>query len=159
MPSSATSAWLTPSPAGGCGRVARSPGSGRAQAAIYVGDAFANGLSKTPEDCGKAIEWYNRAWELGSELAAYKLGEPYSAYGCAKYDAAAARDWYGRAVELGDQTGAHQGDDGTFLFPYTEHRRSRRRPARAWDAGHRARAAGPAWRRDGARWRGRAGCA
>ena len=77
---------------------------GRAQAAIFVGDAYANGLSKVAEDCGKAIEWYHRAADLGSELAAYKLGETYSAYGCEKYDPAAARDWYSRAVEFGDET-------------------------------------------------------
>jgi hypothetical protein len=78
---------------------------GRAQAAIYAGDSYASGgaRSKTPDNCVRALEWYQRAHDLGSLHAAFKLGETYAEYGCAKYDNRLAIEWYSKSVELADE--------------------------------------------------------
>lgn len=76
---------------------------GRAQAAVFAGDDYTDMDRRVPDDCGKAIEWYRRAHELGSELAAYKLGVTYSTWGCEHYSEAAAIEWFLRAARQGDR--------------------------------------------------------
>jgi hypothetical protein len=78
---------------------------GRAQAAIYAGDSYAFGGAKSsaPDNCIRALEWYQRAHELGSLHAAFKLGETYAQYDCAKYDNGIAIQWFSQSVELGDE--------------------------------------------------------
>jgi hypothetical protein len=80
-------------------------GAGRAQAAIYAGDSYAFGGAKSsaPDNCVRALEWYQRAHDLGSLHAAFKLGETYAQYGCAKYDEGIAIQWFSQSVELGDE--------------------------------------------------------
>src|SRR5690606_2979964 len=75
---------------------------GRAQAAINAGDHLAIRMSQARRNCAKAIDWYRRAEELGSDLAAGRLGAVYADDNCPKRDLGVAIEWWRKAVDLGN---------------------------------------------------------
>lgn len=74
---------------------------GRAQAAINAGDHLAFRIPQARGNCAKAIRWYRRAEELGSDLAASRLGAVYSDDDCPQRNLGVAIDWWRKGVDRG----------------------------------------------------------
>ena len=67
-----------------------------------LGNAYANGTWGLTKDEAKAVEWYQKAAEVGEEYAMCKLGDAYAngTWGLTK-DEAKAVEWYRKAAKGG----------------------------------------------------------
>jgi TonB family protein len=73
---------------------------GRARAAVLVAGHWLDRIPQSPDNCAKAIEWLQKADELGSNEAAGWLGHVYRRFDCPQRDLKAAATWLRKAVPL-----------------------------------------------------------
>jgi TonB family protein len=104
---------------------------GRARPATLIGRYWLERIPQSPDNCAKAIEWLQKADNLGSNEAPGWLGHVYRRFDCPQRDLKVAATWLRKAVPLrtygaaGDLLDIHAAEgtpeyDATLAYLYSQ---------------------------------------